>query len=140
VLLSGTYQPVTKGPNFGSDINFSDGSWSSVNIYPVSGIGNNQNQVMGTFYAQLAGGVGSDVGYNVPGRGTMEMQFTNIDLNLVSNGPAGQFFQGTEDLNIVAATGVFAGFAGGHNHMVDNLLVKADGTTVEHCFCNITQG
>jgi hypothetical protein len=140
VVLSGTYQPVTKGPNVGPDINLSDGSgWTKIDFYPVSGIGNNQNHPIGNFFVQANAGVDSFVGYNVPGRGTMEMQFTNIDLNLVYTSPAGdQFFQGTEDLNIVAATGAFAGFVGGHNHMVDDLTVHANGQQSDTCFCNIT--
>ena len=142
VLLKGTYQPVTKGPNVGPDINFSDApplNWSSVNIYPVAGIGNNENHPIGTFYAQLNNPSSTGfVGYDIPGRGTMEMQFTSQDLTSQPDLSGGQYLQGTEDLNIVAATGVFAGFVGGHNHMVDDLHVLANGTTVEYCFCNIT--
>jgi len=66
------------------------------------------------------------------------MQFTSQDLTSQPDLSGGQYLQGTEDLNIVAATGVFAGFVGGHNHMVDDLHVLANGTTVEYCFCNIT--
>jgi hypothetical protein len=145
LLLNGTYQTVTKGPNVGPDINFSDlssGPWSKIDLYSVAGIGNNnQNHPIGNFYVQLNGPLTAFVGYNIPGRGTMEMQFTSQDLNLVYTSPAGdQFFQGTEDLNIVAATGAFAGFVGGHNHMVDDLTVHANGQTSDYCFCNITKG
>ena len=139
VHLNGTFQPVTKGPDVGPNINLSDGTWSSINIYPVAGIGNNQNHPIGTFYVQVNNPLlTAFVGYNIPGRGTMEMQFTSQDLTSQPDLSGGQYLQGTEDLNIVAATGVFAGFVGGHNHMVDDLHVLANGTTVEYCFCNIT--
>ena len=54
------------------------------------------------------------------------------------DGAGGQFLEGTFELNIVAATGDLCEFVGGHNHMVDDLHVLADGKADEYCFCNIT--
>jgi hypothetical protein len=68
----------------------------------------------------------------------MEMQFTSQDLTATKDGFGGFYYTGTEDLTIVAATGAFAGYVGGHNHMVDQLHVLANGTSTDHCFCNIT--
>jgi hypothetical protein len=141
VHLNGTFQPVTKGPDVGPNINLSDGTWSSINIYPVAGIGNNENHPIGTFYVQLAGAMqDSFCGYNIPGRGTMEMQFTNLTLTQTSDNHNGFYYTGSEDLNIVAATGAFAGYVGGHNHMVDQLHIPspAFGLPTDSCFCNIT--
>jgi hypothetical protein len=137
LLLSGVYQPVTHGPNLGPDVNLSDGSYTKTSIYPVFGIGGNQNHAIGTFYAQN-GMPGTYCAYDLPGRGTMEMQFTSGGFTPHDDGAGGQFLEGTFELNIVAATGVFAGFAGGHNHMVDDLHVLANGKADEFCFCNIT--
>src|SRR6266446_6327144 len=37
ILLQGTYRPVVHGPNLGlSQVNLSDGSFSTVKIYPIS--------------------------------------------------------------------------------------------------------
>ena len=39
ILLQGTYRPVVRGPNLGlSQVNLSDGSFSTVKIYPISGL------------------------------------------------------------------------------------------------------
>src|SRR5438093_10247166 len=39
ILLKGIYQPVVHGPNLGlSQVNLSDGSYSTTNIYRVSGL------------------------------------------------------------------------------------------------------
>jgi hypothetical protein len=138
VHLNGTVQPVSKGPDFGPNINLSDGTWSSINIYPVAGIGNNPNHPIGTLYVQLTAMDNSICVYNIPGRGTMEMQFTNFTLTQTSDNHGGFYDTGTEDLNIVAATGAFAGYVGGHNHMVDQLHIMGNGTVTDSCFCNIT--
>jgi hypothetical protein len=140
LLLSGVYKPVTHGPNLGPDVNLDDGTWSKTNIYPVFGIGGNQHHAIGSFYVQTDSPPGNNfVAYDLPGRGTMEMQFTRQDFpHPHDDGAGGQFLEGTLELNIVAATGVFAKFAGGHNHMVDDLHVLANGKLDEYCFCNIT--
>src|SRR5205085_7445051 len=67
ILLKGRYHPVVRGPNLGlSTVDLSDGSYSTVPIYPVRGIpGNaNPNKAVGTFYVQFAGDL---CAYHVPG-------------------------------------------------------------------------
>src|SRR5256714_13609576 len=75
ILLKGRYRPVVRGPNLGlSTVDLSDGSYSTVPIYPVRGIpGNaNPNKAVGTFYVQFAGDL---CAYHVPG-GSFAMSFT----------------------------------------------------------------
>jgi len=49
--------------------------------------------------------------------------------------------EGTFELMILEATGIYRAFQGGHNHMVDRLhQLDAAGTKFdEFCFCNISQ-
>ena len=45
---------------------------------------------------------------------------------------------GSFELEIMEATGIYSAFAGGHIHMVDILKFRAgDGTQLEDCFCHI---
>jgi hypothetical protein len=56
--------------------------------------------------------------------------------------PDGQgrtYLEGTFELAIVDATGIYKTFKGGHNHMVDRLHQLANGKFNEYCFCNISQ-
>jgi len=58
LLLAGVYQPVVRGPNLGlSAVNLNDGSYSVTRIYPVFGIGNEEDQEkgIGNFYVQFGG-------------------------------------------------------------------------------------
>ena len=55
------------------------------------------------------------------------------------DGQGGQFLEGTFELTILDATGVYRAFKGGHNHMVDKLHKLADGRFDELCFCIISQ-
>ena len=138
VLLKGLYQPVVRGPDLGlSTVNLDDGSYSAVGIYPVSGIpGNtNPNKAVGTFYVQFAGNL---CAYHVPG-GSFAMQFTGSDAIFVDDGQGGQFLEGTFELTVLEATGIYRPFVGGHNHMVDKLHFLASGDVVEYCFCNISR-
>ena len=137
ILLKGLYKPVVRGPDLGlSAVNLDDGSYSTVGIYPVSGIpGNtNPNKAVGTFYVQFAGNL---CAYHVPG-GSFAMQFTGSDFVFVDDGQGGQFLEGTFELTILEATGIYRKFVGGHNHMVDKLHFKASGDVEEYCFCNIS--
>jgi hypothetical protein len=142
LLLKGRYQPVVRGPNLGlATVNLDDGSYSTVGIYPVSGIPGNQNQSMavGTFYVQFAGDL---CAYHVPG-GSFAMRFTGSDAVFVDDGVGGRFLEGTFELTILEATGIYRPFVGGHNHMVDKLhfLAPGDGSGgfEEYCFCFISQ-
>ena len=143
VLLKGVYQPVVRGPRLGlSSVNLDDGTYSTTKIYPVSGTpGNsNPNKAIGNFYVQFAGSL---CAYHVPG-GSIAMQFTGEqDTVFVDVGVGGQFLEGTFELNVLEATGVFRPFVGGHNHMVDKLhfLAPGDGSGGfdEYCFCFVSR-
>jgi len=141
VLLKGLYHPVVDGPNLGLSLDLNDGSYSTTKIYPVSGIpGNtNVNKAIGDFYVQL--GTGNLCAYHIPG-GSFAMQFTGANFIFVPDGSGGQFLDGTFELTILEATGIYRAFVGGHNHMVDRLhfLAPGDGSggIDEYCFCFIT--
>jgi len=55
------------------------------------------------------------------------------------DGVGGNYLEGTFELVILEATGIYQDFQGGHNHMVDRLHQLADGSFDEFCFCNISQ-
>jgi hypothetical protein len=140
LLLKGLYQPVAHGPNLGlSVVDLNDGTYSKTKIYPVSGIPGNTNphKAIGTFYVQLDEDLGL-CAYHVPG-GSFAMRFTSSDLVPVDDGHGGQFLEGTEELTILEATGIYRSFVGGHNHMVDKLHFLASGGIDEYCFCNISR-
>jgi hypothetical protein len=142
LLLKGLYQPVVKGPNLGlSAVDLNDGSYSTTRIYPVNGIpGNkNENEAVGNFYVQFSGTL---CAYHVPG-GSFAMRFTGSEVAFVGDGQGGAFLEGTFELTILEATGIYRPFVGGHNHMVDKLhfLAPGDGSggAVEYCFCFISR-
>jgi hypothetical protein len=142
VLLKGRYQPVVHGPNLGlSTVDLNDGSYSTTKIFPVSGTpGNkNQNKAVGNFYVQFEGDL---CAYHLPG-GSFSMQFTGSDFVFVDDGVGGQFLEGTFELTVLQATGIYRPFVGGHNHMVDRLhfLAPGDGSggVEEYCFCFVSQ-
>jgi hypothetical protein len=166
LLLHGIYQPVPigKGPagNLGlTTVNLSDGNYSKTQIYPIYGVdgANDQKKPIGTFYpeATLANGQitfnppsnpGFFCAYDLPG-GAMVMQFQppvpGVPLSLGYNtfvpfkdGAGGYYLEGTFELTIVEATGIYSAFKGGHNHMVDRLHQLANGSFDEFCFCNIS--
>ena len=66
------------------------------------------------------------------------MRFIDSDLVRVDDGHGGYFLEGTEELTILEATGIYRSFVGGHNHMVDKLHFLASGGIDEYCFCNIS--
>jgi hypothetical protein len=147
LLLKGLYQPVVHGPNLGlSTVNLSDGSYQTTKIYLVHGFPGNegipgdrrQNWAVGDFYVQPAGTL---CAYHVPG-GAFSMQFTGNDTHFVDDGQGGRFLEGTFELTILEATGLYRRLVGGHNHMVDKLhfLAPGDGSggLDEYCFCFIS--
>ena len=137
ILLKGLYQPVVHGPDLGlSMVDLSDGSYSTTKIYPVSGTpGNaNPNKAIGDFYVQF---VGDLCAYHIPG-GSFSMRFTGSDIVSNDDGQGGVFLDGTWDLTVLEATGIYRPFAGGHNLMVDHLHLLASGDADEYCFCNIS--
>ena len=138
VLLKGLYRPVVAGPNLGlSMVNLNDGSYSTTSIYHVRGTPGNQGltKAIGTFYVQFEGDL---CAYHVPG-GSFAMRFTGSDFVFVDDGAGGQFLEGTFELTIIQATGIYRPFVGGHNHMVDKLHFLASGDVVEYCFCFISR-
>lgn len=151
LLLTGIYQPVPvgKGPNLGlKTVNLSDGSYSETKIYPIFGITNeggaiDQDKAIGNFFAQFNGSL---CAYQLPG-GAIAMQFEPAPTGAppgfngfvpFPDGSGGFFLEGTFELTILEATGVYAPFQGGHNHMVDKLHQLASGQFDEFCFCNIS--
>ena len=142
LLLKGLYQPVVDAPNLGlSMVDLNDGSYSTTKIYPVRGIpGNkNENKAVGNFYVQFTGDL---CAYHIPG-GSFAMRFTGSDVVFVSDGFGGQYLEGTFELTILEATGIYRPCVGGHNHMVDKLhfLAPGDGSggLDEYCFCFISR-
>ena len=150
LLLNGLYQPVPlgQGPanNLGlSTVNLSDGSYSKTQIYPIYGVdgANDQKKAIGTFYAQFNGYL---CAYDLPG-GALAMTFADPPAGAplgfngfvpFSDEAGGYYLEGTFELAIQEATGIYQDFQGGHNHMVDRLHQLADGSFNEFCFCNIS--
>lgn len=145
LLLKGLYQPVIPGtgPDLGlseAGVNLNDGSYSKTQIYPVhiEGIpcGANENTV-GNFYVQFTGSL---CAYQLPG-GALAMRFRTCDAFKpgVSDGLGGFYLDGTFELTILEATGIYRSFEGGHNHMEDRLHQLVDGTFNEYCFCFISR-
>jgi len=151
LLLQGLYRPVPAGggpaDNLGlSSVNLSDGSYSRNVIYPIFGLSKNPNQdrPIGRFYVQFAGNL---CAYDLPG-GSLAMSFDSAPAGAppgfnglvpFADGHGGFYLEGTFELDIVEATGIYRAFQGGHNHMVDRLHQQADGNFNEFCFCNISQ-
>jgi hypothetical protein len=145
-LLKGVYQPVVPGtgPDLGlsqAGVNLNDGSYAKTKIYPVhiEGIpcGANEDTPIGDFYTQITGSLAV---YQVPG-GAIAMQFAscwNFEPG-VPDGLGGVYLNGTFELTILEATGIYRSFQGGHNHMVDRLHRLANGSFDEYCFCFISR-
>jgi len=152
LLLHGLYQPVPagKGPadNLGlTTLHLSDGSYSQTQIYPIFGVdgANDQKKAIGAFYVSLQAFL---CAYHLPG-GSIAMQFTGGGFSLlIPDGAGGQYDEGTFELTVLEATGVYSAFKGGHNHMVDRLHQLVAGPPFtgfpssgynEFCFCIISQ-
>jgi hypothetical protein len=146
--------------NFGlSKVNLSDGTYSKTRIYPIFGIleSNDQDRPIGTFYPEVTlangeitfnspGNPGFLCAYDLPG-GAIAMQFLPPPAGAPAgfngfvpfpDGTGGYYLEGTFELTILEATGVYRAFQGGHNHMVDRLHQLANGQFDEFCFCNIS--
>lgn len=154
LLLQGIYQPVLAGQgpadNLGlTTVNLNDGSFSKNQIYPVYGIAgektedNLQKKPIGTFYVAFGKG---KCAYDLPG-GSIAMQFKPAPVGAppgfngfvpFDDGAGGAYLEGTFELMILEATGVYSKFKDGHNHMVDRLHKLATGQLDEFCFCNIS--
>jgi hypothetical protein len=151
VLLKGLYRPVGAGhgpdDNLGlSRVNLSDGSYSTTKIYPIFGVpeGSQQDRAIGNFYVQFKGKL---CAYDLP-EGAIVMSFDGApagappgfgSLAPFPDGKGGTFLEGSIELTILEATGIYRAFQGGHNHMVDRLHHLANGGFNEFCFCVISQ-
>jgi hypothetical protein len=153
LLLKGIYQLVAPDDapanNLGlTTVNLKDGSYYKTGIYPIFGIleSNDQDRPIGNFYVQLK--AGNLCAYDLPG-GALAMRFNDPPAGAPAgynglvdhpDGNGGVFSEGTWELPILEATGIYRDFQGGHNHMVDRLHQLADGISFdEFCFCNISQ-
>jgi hypothetical protein len=141
ILLKGLYQPVVHGPHLGlSTVDLSDGTYSTVPIYPVSGTPGNTDthKPIGDFYVQITGDL---CAYHIPG-GSFAMQFIK-DAEVLTpsdDGHGGTLLTGTWELTILEATGIYRPFVNGHNHMVDKLdLLPNGGFDEVGCFCHISR-
>jgi hypothetical protein len=141
LLLKGIYQPAVNAHDLGlSGINLNDGTWITTEIHTVTSIPGSTNQdraVMGHFYSQTTSAL---VAYDLPG-GAILMQFTAGSFNEnppIPDGQGGAYLQETWELTILQATGIYASYVGGHNHMVDRFHALANGQFDENCYCIIS--
>ena len=148
VLLKGRYHPAPQLPDLGlSGVNLADTSYITTRIHPIFGVPGSQDpdDAIGHFYVSFTNPVCI---YDLP-RGAIAMQFASgpvlqdIGFNTFvpfPDGKGGFFLEGTFELSILDATGIYKRFKGGHNHMVDRLhQLDATGTKFdEFCFCNIS--
>jgi hypothetical protein len=140
ILLEGRYESVAHGPDLGlSQVDMKDGTYWKVPIYGVSGIPGNRKEgkALGSFYVAI-GHPELPVAYHVPG-GSFTATFVGGDFIEIPDGEGGVFWDGTFELNILEATGIYRPFAGGHIHMVDILHITADGFFDEYCFCHVSK-
>ena len=139
VLLEGTFQPAGLVPDLGLELpNLNNGRYLKVPMYHLdSGVPGPTDEAVGTFYA--LGGEGFfcyDLG---KGALTAMMIMGTSVTERIPDGAGGVFINGTYELEILEATGIYRSFTGGHIHMVDELHVTAAGSFIEHCFCFISK-
>ena len=148
VLLKGRYHPAPQLPDLGlSGVNLADTSYITTKIYPIFGVPGSRDpdDAIGHFYVSFTNPVCI---YDLPD-GAIAMQFASspvlqdIGFNTLvpfPDGKDGFFLEGTFELSILDATGIYKRFKGGHNHMVDRLhQLDAAGTKFdEFCLCNIS--
>ena len=142
LLLKGVYQPLVQVPDLGLTAVHLDGTYSFTHIHAVTripGSKSEDNAVVGNFYVQLPPQFTPNlVAYDLPG-GAIAMQFTAGGFpTQIPDGQGGAYLEGTFELTILEATGIYSSFAGGHNHMVDRLHGLADGHFDENCYCIIS--
>ena len=148
VLLKGIYRPAPQLPDLGlSAVNLADTSYITTKIYPIFVVPGSQDQhdAIGHFYVSFTNPVCI---YDLPD-GAIAMRFASspvlqdVGFNTLvpfPDGKGGFFLEGTFELSILDATGIYKRFKGGHNHMVDRLhQLDAAGTKFdEFCVCNIS--
>jgi hypothetical protein len=139
ILLEGTFEPTGLVADFGLELpNLNNGKYNKIPFYHVeSGVPGPTDEPMGTFYA--LGGEGLfcyDLG---KGALTAMMIMDTSVTERIPDGAGGFFVNGTYELDILEAKGIYRSFLGGHIHMVDVLHFTAAGPLVEHCFCFISK-
>jgi hypothetical protein len=138
VLLKGLYQPVVNGPDLGlSTVDLSIG-YNTTKIYPVNGLpsSNDALTAVGDFYVQANGDL---CAYDLPG-GALSMRFLpQNNITTFLDGQGGSILQGTWELTVLEATGIFKGFVRGHNRMLDNLHFLVSGAVDEYCVCFVSR-
>ena len=143
ILLAGVYEPVALGHgprhNLGlTTVDLNDGSFIKVKFYPVSGLAGDKDEdkAIGTFYVRKGGDV---CAYDLPG-GSLTAMFTGTNdvTTAYEESANGWALDGTFQLEILEATGIYQPFVGGYIHMVDILKFRAaDAALIEDCFCHI---
>jgi len=140
--IKNRFVPLAHGPkdNLGlTTVNLNDGSYSKVKFSSVSGLpgDHDQDSAIGTFYVQFTGML---CAYDLPG-GSISAMFTgthDVTTAYEESADGSWTLDGTFELDILEATGIYRSFVGGHIHMVDILKFRAgDGTQLEDCFCHI---
>ena len=138
LLLNGPYQPVVNGPDLGlSTVDLSAG-YNTTKIYPVNGLPSSDDALtaIGDFYVQA---VGDLCAYDLPG-GALSMRFLpENNITQFPDGQGGSILQGTWELTVLEATGIFKGFVRGHNRMLDDLHFLASGDVDEYCVCFVSR-
>jgi len=139
-LLEGIFETVAEVPDLGLSQDINSESVLKIPIFNIdSGIPSPSDKVAGTFYVQYP--VGDLCAYDFP-KGKILAKFTFVDdvtFSYEQSADGSFIFVGTEELEILEATGIYRSFAGGHIHMVDVLRLTAAGSLVEHCFCHISR-
>ena len=144
--LKGIYQPVVKAPDLGLTGVTIDGTWTFTEIHTVTSVPGSTNQdtsVAGRFYSASMAPL---VAYDLPG-GSLLMEFTGGNWGTpIPDGQGGFYYEETWELTILQATGIYAQYTGGHNHMVDRfhslhgdfLTTPGSGPFDENCSCIIS--
>ena len=97
-----------------------------IGIYNIDeGTPSPTDKAVGTFYVQFPNG-GDLCAYDFP-KGKILARFTFVDDVTISfeETADGWIFVGTEELEILEATGIYRSLVGGHIHMVDRLEYRA---------------
>ena len=140
VLLEGTFEPAGVVPDLGLELpNLNNGIYQKVPIYHIdSGVPGPADEVVGTFYA-----LGGEMLFCYDlGKGAltaMMIDGTSVVERIPDAVGNGFSLNGTYELDILEATGIYKSFGGGHIHMVDVLHRTAAGIFIEHCFCYISR-
>jgi hypothetical protein len=106
-------------------------------VTTIPGSRSEKNAILGAFYVQLQSP--SLAAFKLPG-GAIAMQFMTEGgcTSKIPDGNGGFYLEGTFELPVLEATGIYSRFVGGHDHMVDRLHLLANGQIDENCYCIIS--